>query len=205
MNRLRQKIESIVFAGLKPSTGARNVEAPPAGAFARLRARFDRLLAGGPTSDPLYLSNRTWQQKLRVWTILGLPLLLLAGGMGLALSRYLGPPKVVRQAAPSPAELVRALPNFKDLKLQTNRELDVIEVRVDRANGAKMVGQVKNMTDRHIGRAEIGCDLTDRDGAQLGSAQVIVENIPPSGTKRFEVGLKQSTAAFVLVREIATR
>src|SRR5215471_6879948 len=198
MSWLRQKIESIVFAGLKPSGGVRSQEAPaPESWFGRVRARIDRFIAGGPVSDPLYLTNRTWGQKLRIWTLVAIPLLLLSGGVALTLSRYLGPPKVRPAAQPTAAEYIRALPNFKDLKMEPNRLLDVVEVRVERGPGARMLGQVKNLTDREIPRAEIGCDLTDQEGAQLGSTTVVVEHVPASGSKRFEVNLKQTTAAIV--------
>src|SRR5215472_15135902 len=204
MGWLRQKLESIVFAGLKPSGGVQNSQELPAPEswFGRLRARIDRFIAGDAVSDPLYLTNRTWGQKLRMWTLVAVPLLLLSGGVALTLSRYLGPPKVRPAAQPTAAEYLRALPDFKDLKMEPNRLLDVVEARVERGSGARMLGQVKNLTDREIPRAEIGCDLTDQNGTQLGSINVVVENVPASGAKRFELNLKQTTAAFVLVREV---
>ena len=138
-----------------------------------------------------------------VATLVAIPLLLLSGGVALTLSRYFGPPKVRPAAQPTAAESIRKLPNFKDLKIERN-PLDVVELRVERGPGpgARILGQVKNLTDREIPRAEIGCDLTDQEGAQLGSTTVVVENVPASGTKRFEVNLKQTTAAIVLVREV---
>jgi len=39
----------------------------------------------------------------------------------------------------------------------------------------------------------------------LGSVSVLVEKIPASGTKQFELDLKQTETAFVLIREISTR
>src|SRR5215471_12809898 len=211
---LRRKLESIVFAGLKPSGGVRigglkpsrgwrSQEAPvPESWFGRLLVRIDRFIAGGPVSYPQYLTHRTWGQKLRIWTLVAIPLLLLSGGVALTLSRYFGPPKVRPAAQPTAAEIIHELPNFKDLKIERNHLLDVGEVRVERGPGARMLGQVKNLTDREIPRAEIDCDLTDREGTRLGSTTVVVEHVPASGTKRFEVNLKQTTAAIVLVREV---
>ena len=207
---LRRKLESIVFAGLKPSGGVRigglkpsrgwrSQEAPaPESWFGRLRARIDRFIAGGPVSEPLYRTHRTWGQKLRMWTLVAIPLLLLSGGVALTLSRYFGPPKVRPAAQPTATESIRKLPNFKDLKIERNH-LDVVELRLERGPGARILGQVKNLTDREIPRAEIDCYLRAQEGTWLGSTTVVVEHVPASGTKRFEVNLEQTTAAFVHV------
>src|ERR1700754_804870 len=105
MNRLRQKIEAIVFAGLKPRDPRNPGPAAADGPFQRLRERIDKFVTGGPApNDPLYLTNRTWGQKIRAWSVVGLPLLLLAGGMALMLTRYLGPPVRKQAAEASPAE-----------------------------------------------------------------------------------------------------
>ena len=136
-----------------------------------------------------------------MWTLVAIPLLLLSGGVALTLSRYFGPPKVRPAAQPTAAESIRKLPNFKDLKIERN-PLDVVELRVERGPGARILGQVKNLTDREIPRAEIDCYLRAQEGTWLGSTTVVVEHVPASGTKRFEVNLKQTTAAFVLVREV---
>ena len=151
-------------------------------------------------------THRTWGQKLRMWTLVAtlvaIPLLLLSGGVALTLSRYFGPPKVRPAAQPTAAEYIRKLPNFKDLKIERNH-LDVGELRVEHSGpGARMLGQVKNLTDREIPRAEIDCGLWTRDRALVGSTTVVVEHVPASGTKRFEVNLEQTTTAFVEVREV---
>jgi len=140
-----------------------------------------------------------------VATLVAIPLLLLSGGVALTLSRYFGPPKVRPAAQPTAAESIRKLPNFKDLKIERHH-LDVGELRVEHSGpGARMLGQVKNLTDREIPRAEIDCGLWTQDRALVGSTTVVVEHVPASGTKRFEVNLEQTTAAFVEIREVRTQ
>ena len=64
MNKLRKLWESIVYAGMQPSSPA---SAPrpgkPTGGF---RDKLERFLSGGPApSDPLYLPNRSLWQRAR--------------------------------------------------------------------------------------------------------------------------------------------
>ena len=174
----------------------------------RQRARIDSWISGGAgPSDPLYLTNRTWGQKLKTWSVVAVPLLILLGGVALTLSSLVNPPETKPVADLTAAEVAaKVLPNLKDLKVESNRSLEVMEVRVVRSgNVTKMVGLVKNLTTHEIATAEIGCDLTDSGGTQLGSVSVLVEKIPASGTKQFELDLKQTETAFVLIREISTR
>jgi hypothetical protein len=106
----------------------------------------------------------------------------------------------------SPAEVAaKLLPNLKDIKIELNHDIDVVEVRIERTGGIHMVGTVKNKTAKPIAAADLGCDLTDAGGTQLGAVSAHIENIPASGVKTFELPLKQPDASFVLVREITTR
>src|SRR5437016_5000933 len=99
MKRFREWIESIIFAGMKPSGGKNAQPLLRANTFwGRLRQKFDTMLAGGAApNDPLYLSNRTWTQKVRSWGVITIPLLVLVAGVGLVLSGYLDPPDVKPQ------------------------------------------------------------------------------------------------------------
>jgi hypothetical protein len=204
---LREKIEAIVFAGLKPS--GQKPEAAPAPAdtaMGRLRQRIDKWLSGGPApSDPLYLTNRTTAQKIKSWSVVAVPLVILVGGVALSLSNVLDPPDVKPQKELSGAEVAaKLLPNLKDIKIELNHDIDVAEVTVDRNGGVHIVGSVKNKTAKPIASADLGCDLTDAGGTQLGAVTVHIENIPANGVKSFELPLKQQNASFVLVREIVT-
>ena len=43
----------------------------------RMRGRMETFLSGPPPDDPLYLTNRTWQQKARIAVLVAAPVLLL--------------------------------------------------------------------------------------------------------------------------------
>jgi len=208
MKRLRQKIESVIFAGLKSDARrGQAVAAPAQSRLGRLRARIDEWINGGPApSDPLYLTNRTTTQKLKAWSVVAVPVLILVGGVALTLSTIMSPPANKPSRDPSPAEVAASLlPNLKDLKLDVNHDIDVEEVRIEKGSSIRMVGTVKNRSDHQIAEADITCDLTDSAGTQLGSVVAHVENIPPSATRNFDLPLIQGSANFVLIREITTR
>jgi hypothetical protein len=177
MKPLRKWIESIVFAGMK--------SAP---------------------SDPLYLTNRSWRQKLRAWSVVAVPLLILIGAVAFALSQYGNSSPVKKPAEISSRELaLKTLPSFKGLAVESNRNLEVLEARIEQGETFRVVGVVRNLTDHVIASADISCDLTDPSGTQLGSVKAQVEEIPAGGTKRFAVPVQQTSASAALVREINTR
>ena len=203
MNRIRKFFESIVFAGLKP--GAQTAPKRQLPWLGPLRGPVERLLSGGPApTDPLYLTNRTLGQKILSWSLVAIPCLVLFAGIGITLSSLLDPP------APAPAKELTAaeitaklLPNMdKDFKLAPASDVQVLEARVD---GTRLVGKVKNTSTRAIAGAELVVDLTDADGSQVGAVSVVVEKIPPSGTRDFEIPIRQRNAAAAMVREVTLR
>src|ERR1051326_43752 len=54
--------------------------------------RIERFVSGSAPSDPLYVSNRTFGQKIRVVVLIGAPVLALAVLLGLALGSYFDTP-----------------------------------------------------------------------------------------------------------------
>jgi hypothetical protein len=206
MSRLREKIESIVFAGLEPGQKAPQSAALPTSFTGRLRQRVDAWVLGGPgPSDPLYLTNRTTGQKIRSGIAVGLPLVILMGVVGFSLSSLMTPPKPQQAKELTPSEAAaRLLPSLNDLKLETRSDIEVVELRIDRANGLRLAGILKNRTAREIASADLACDLTNAGGTQVGTIAVHVESIPASGRRKFETPIRQGDAAFVLVREIQT-
>src|SRR5438477_13166178 len=131
MKRIRAFLESIAFAGLKP--GGQAAPKPEFGWLGPLRGPVERLLSGTAPNDPLYLSNRTSGQKLKSWSLIGIPCLVLAVGIAVTLSNFLDPPEVKPAKEPTAAEITaKLLPNVeKDLKFTPPSEVQVIEVRVD--------------------------------------------------------------------------
>ncbi len=202
MKRIRAFLESIAFAGLKP--GGQAAPKPEFGWLGPLRGPVERLLSGTAPNDPLYLSNRTSGQKLKSWSLIGIPCLVLAIGIAVTLSNFLDPPEIKPAKEPTAAEITaKLLPNVeKDLKFTPPTEVQVIEVRVD---GARVVGVVKNTTAREIAVTSVVFDLTNSTGSQIGAISTTVENLPASGNKEFQIPIKQRDAAFALVREVKSR
>jgi hypothetical protein len=201
--RIRQFIDSIVFAGLGP--GGSKGRSRGLRWLGPLRGPVERFISGGPApSDPFYLTNRTFGQKVRLGILIAAPCLIVAGFFGLALLQYFK--KSTPPPAPelTPAEVARrTLPNVdKDIQLAVNRDVEVVEVHVDHA-GSKLTGTLKNNTDRTVG-AEVVFDLVDEAGSQVGAVVGRVEQIAPQGKADFQFPIKQQDAVFALVREVRT-
>jgi hypothetical protein len=204
-SRLREFVESIVFAGMKP--GAQAAQSPRLRWLGPLRKPIERLLSGGPApTDPLYLTNRTIWQRARVVVVIGTPCLIVAVLMVLALTNYFVKKTVIPKLDLSPAEIAaKMLPNMDNIVLDTNRDVAVIEVHVDHTKGTALAGTVMNNTGHQIHTAEIVFDLTDETGTQLGGVSQRLENLPPRIHQEFRLPIEQSTARYALVREVKTR
>jgi hypothetical protein len=202
MKRIREFLESIVFAGMRP--GGQTAPKPQLRWLGPLSSPVERLLSGGAApSDPLYLSNRTLAQKLKFWSLIAIPCLLILG-VAVAVSRSFNPAAPKADKPLTAAEITaKLLPNLDtDIQLQPSSDVQVLEVRVE---GSRLVGVVKNTTAREIAATELVIDLTDAAGSQLGAVDGIVEKIPGSGTKNFQIAIRQRDAAFALIRSIKSR
>lgn len=200
MKRIQKFLESMAFAGLKPGGQA----APKAQLrwLGPLRGPVEQLLSGGPApTDPLYLTNRTLPQKLKSWSLIAIPCAVLAMGVGVAVRNVLDTPGAPPIQEPTPAEVTaKLLPIMnKDIELAPPSEVQVLELKVDRS---RLVGVLKNNTTREIAVVELVVDLTNSSGSQVGAVKGIVEKLPPSGRKDFQVPIQQSNATFAMVREV---
>jgi hypothetical protein len=205
VKRLRQFFESVVFAGLKP--GAPRGQSKLMGWLGPLRGPIERFLSGGPApSDPFYLTNRTFGQKVKLGILIAAPCLIVAGFVGIALMHVFGKSTAGPAPEPTAAEvLAKILPNMaKDIKIDVNRDVEVVEVHVDHTGDIKLSGTLKNNTSRAVA-AEVVFDLTDAAGSQVGAVSGQVEGIAPNATANFQFPIKQQDAAFALVREVRTR
>jgi hypothetical protein len=202
--RLKGTLESIVFVGLKPS-GAKP-ESKKIKWLGPLSGPVERFLSGPAPTDPLYLTNRTFGQKARSWILIGLPLMILLVGLGVTMSSLIDPPEVKPVPEPSAKEIAaRILPNIsKDIRVEQNNDVEVVEVKIDHENGSRLTGVIRNVTNHDIANARLVVDLTDINGSQVGGVEAKVENIPPSKTKPFSLTIAQRNAAFALVREVTT-
>jgi hypothetical protein len=204
MKRLRELFESIVFAGMKPD--ARPGQTQGMKWLGPLRRTVERLLSGSAPSDPLYLTNRSLGHTIKSWSMVVIPCLFIVGLVALALSKdYFGPPAAAPRKELSAGELARkTLPNIaRDIKIESNKDLEVLQVRVDRS-ALKVTGTVRNNTAHHLAVADVVFNLTNASGSQVGAVIGHIENLAPKTTKDFQFPIKQQDAAFVLVREMST-
>lgn len=193
---LRKFFESIAYAGLKPTTPGKPPER------GKLRKFWDRLVLGNAPADPLYLSNRTWKQKLRFGLILGAPLAIVLGSVLYAL---MAPAPVVEKTISDlPPEEIAARTRIipKDFSVPQNNDLQILEVTVDKSSNPNAVtGKLKNNTGRFYTAAELSFDLTDEDGSAIGGVSTRLPNVEPHSTTPFRFQIPQANAVFVLVRE----
>jgi hypothetical protein len=204
MKRLREFLESIVFAGLKPS--GQKAQPTELKWLGPIRGPIERFLAGGAPTDPLYLTNRSTKQKVRSWMLIGVPCLILAIVMAVALSNIIDPPEVKPAKELTAKEIAaKTLVLDKDIKIATNPDITVTEVAVRHDGGDRLAGVVKNLTSHEVANVDLTIDLTDNTGSQVGAVSGTVEKVPASNTKAFSFPIKQRDAAFALVREINSR
>jgi len=126
--RIQQFLESVLFAGLKPGRQSAPKQEP-----GPVRSYVDRFLSGGQPTDPLYLTNRTPGQKLKSWSLIAIPCLMLAVGISVVLSNLIDPPPATPLKPPTSAEITaKLLPNLnQDFKLKPPSDVQVIEIRVN--------------------------------------------------------------------------
>jgi hypothetical protein len=208
LKRIKQFFESLAYAGLKPSggkpLGASGTK--PSGWFAPIQERLDKFLNKGGSSDPLYLSNRTFMQKGAVWLIIGVPSIVLLAGLGLVLGGYFNRDA---PAAPPPIGLSNAeiaqkmLPDLnKDLHIASQHDLEVQDVHIIRVGSVTLAGLALNNTDHTLKKVELVFELTDKNGSRQGAVTTVLTNIAARATVPFHFPIEQQSAAFALVREI---
>jgi hypothetical protein len=205
LKRFRRFIDSVVFAGLKPD--APREQAKRMRPVGPLRGLLERVLLRPAPSDPLYLSNRTFDQKVKAGLAIAVPCLIVAGVTALLLSHYFQAKGPGPAPEPSAAELAaKLLPNVdKTIHVEAHRDVQVSEAHVEREGGMKVAGTVRNNTDRLIHTTEVILNLTDQGGSQLGAVSVHVDNLAPNATVKFQIPIEQQDAAFALVREVRTQ
>ncbi len=204
MKRIREFLESIAYTGLKPSRGPLAAPKKAPKWLGPLQGLVEGFLAGGPApNDPLYLSNRTTAQKVKAWSLIGVPCLILVAGIGATLYILEPPePKPVKQLTAS-AIAAKILPNMdRDFKIAPPSDLQVIEIAV---SNSRVTGVVHNTGKREITSAELVIDLTNSAGSQVGAVNAAIDKIPASGRRDFAISIKQHDATYALVREIITR
>lgn len=206
MKRLRNFFESIVFAGMRPGSTAGNADGMRW--LGPLRGPIERFLSGGAApTDPLYLTNRTLGQRVRLAAVVAVPFVLVLAAIYLATMGYLAPSEAPQQQL-TPAQIAqKMLPNLneKDLEIRSNHELDVMDVHVEHGSPLKLAGVLKNNTARTIHDAQLIFDVTDDAGSRLGAVSTTVPSVDAKSSVAFSFTIPQTNAAFALVREMNSR
>ncbi len=201
LKRLRRLVESIVFAGMEPSGSARNQKRFRW--LGPLTEPLERFLAGGPApDDPLYLTNRSWKQRLKLGLGIGLPCVLLLGALAVATSN-LYTPKTGPPRDPTAAEIAaNLLPGIEKTVSTVPKDAEITNVRVVKdGDKAHIIGVVHSNADRIIS-VEFVLDLTDIAGSRIGAVAQRVEHMAPKASEHFDIAAPEGSAAFALVREV---
>jgi len=170
----------------------------------KLYQRFERKLSGRAPSDPLYLSNRTWKQKLRLAALIATPVVLLGALVVVSSTDWLhfrkaNPYEHPLAEAPAPAPAPK---QTSDTKLAPS-DLEVVNIRIAKdVNPPVVTGLVRNNTGRKVDSAEVTFYLADNDGSVIGTQTASVGNVGPHGSVNFTAPLKIAQAGYVLVRDV---
>jgi hypothetical protein len=174
--------------------------------FARVRARVEALVSGRAPDDPLYLTNRTWKQKLILAAIAAVPVIILillvmaATTDVFRLHNKVDPYE--RPVAEGQAPVATPAKHSPDPTLNP-ADLEVVNIHIVRdAHAPTVTGVVRNNTGQKVESAEVSYYLADEDGSLLGTESIDVENVAPHGSVTFHLPLKQTKAEYVIVRDV---
>jgi hypothetical protein len=195
----RAFVEKVIFVGMKPDVKPSDTQRMRwLGPYRKIVERF---LNGAAPDDPFYLSNRTLGERAKVWALIALPIVIVAVVLGYGVLGY------IDLQDKEPAELTarqiaaKMLPDLnKPIELNVNRDVEVLEARVQPGEPLKLVGAVRNVTSQTISHTDLVFDLTDARGSRLGAVSVPLDNLPSQRAVTFELPLQQRTAAFALKR-----
>ena len=173
--------------------------------FDPLRERMEIFISGRAPSDPLYLTNRTWQQKLKIAALIVAPVLLLIVLVTIGATNPLRFHKVeADQRPPVEAPPPPAVPQ-KPLSgpVSASTDLEVVNIRIARdAHPPVVTGMVRNKTNRKVDSAEVSYYLADTKGSLVGTDRTDVANMEPHGSVTFRMALKIPNAQYVFVRDV---
>jgi hypothetical protein len=164
---------------------------------------WSRMIDGRPPSDPLYLSNRSLSQKIRIGILIAVPILALGALVGLALSDRLPARHRPPPATPTAAQIARAYPDLgKPIQVGAAKDVEVIEVSVEPTDPPVVAGLVRNKSDRAHTQVTLILELMDKRGSQLGAVSTTIEKLEGGGKKTFRFPVSQAGARVVIVREV---
>jgi hypothetical protein len=169
----------------------------------RLRQRFERFLSGRAPSDPLYLTNRTWVQKLKVAALIAVPILILGALVMVGATDMFHFTKADPYEHPlTEAQPGRDIRSTPDLKLVPT-DLEVINIRIAKdENPPGVTGIIRNNTNHKVDSAEVSFYLSDERGSLMGTESTQVHGVGPHSDVPFHAPLKIRNAENVIVREV---
>jgi hypothetical protein len=192
---LRESLERLVFAGLKP-------DAPAARKKSKLESLIESaedLAARGLKPDEQALRGPMSGRK-RV--ALGLGILLLGVFVWVLTAVLRRPAEQQESKAPPPPPIQLVPPG---LKVDKNKDLEVVAMDFNKNKDPKEItGVLRNLTDRRLTDCEVSFDITTAAGGQLGGVATTVHNLPPHGSVHFRIVVPQKDAGFAMVRELRT-
>jgi len=166
-----------------------------------LRQRFEKFLSGSRPADPLYLSNRTWKDKLRPAAWIAGPVALLIVLMVIGFLPHSRPADSLEHALnetiPALAEEPSPAPKL------TPKDFEVVDLRILRDQNPPMIaGLVRNNTNRSVSSVEVSYYLAAADGSKLATERMAVQNLQPHQSVPFQAPLTVDKAEYALVREV---
>ncbi|HLY19171.1 MAG TPA: FxLYD domain-containing protein [Bryobacteraceae bacterium] len=169
----------------------------------RMRARIELLINGSAPSDPLYLSNRTWQQKLKNAALVSSPVLILIALILIASTDVFR----IHKADPYGHTLAEVQPAAAQKRLPEPKlapaPLEVVNIRIAKDTQPPVVtGILRNNTNARVRSVEVSYFLADDGGSLIGSDITGVQNLQPHGSVTFRSALKITNAEYVIVREV---
>jgi len=168
--------------------------------MATFRQRLDQIIAGRQSSDPFEVSNRSVGQKIALAFLIALPFLLVLAVIVLVMP---GKPPTIEHDVLTPAEIAqRMLPGIDKTKVETNRDVEVLDAHLELKGAPLAVGTARNNTDKTITGAEVTLTVVDGDGSILGAVAHRFDKLAPHSTSTFRAPIPFKTAYMVLVREV---
>ena len=172
--------------------------------FDPLRARIEILISGRPHSDPLYLTNRTWQQKLKIASLIVAAALLLIALVTIGATNPFRFHKEDAYECPVAEAPPAAVPQQRSPDPILGAEgLEVVNIRIARdARPPVVTGTVRNNSDHKVASAEVSYYLANTQGSLVGTDTTGVANLAPHGSVSFRMPLKIAKAEYVIVRDV---
>jgi len=169
-----------------------------------VRARMELLISGRAPDDPLYLTNRSWKQKVKLVALIATPVLLVmllvtAAATDLFRVHDVDPYEHPATETQMPASIRKRLPD----PIVASADLEVVNIRIAKdAKPPAVTGVVRNNTNQKVDSAEVSYYLADVEGSLLGTDTTDVSNVEPHGSVSFRMPLKIDKAAYVIVRDV---